>query len=180
MDKLRRIMRIVDEHSHKIPEGDYLELCNVMRDLYQEKDDDDRASSSVFSGFTVEEIGIEAEASEYFQDVFEERINDMDILLKQNEMDRIKKLIYELRPVRRITTKIKRDVIRHFANINQIVLPENTIEYFELYMNHDFNLKQMCRNYIDIENEFRRMSIEDLNYRYRELQSQIDRIIEFM
>jgi len=180
MDKLKRVMRIVDEHAHKIPEGDYLELCNVMRDLYNEKDDEILSRMSVFNGFTVEEIGIEFEASEYFHDIFEERMNKMEILLKQTEMDRIKKLIHELRPVRRITTQIKRDVIQHFANINNFVLPDDSIEYFELYVDSDFGLTQMCRNYMDIENQFRQISIDDLNCRYRELQSDIDRITEFM
>ena len=30
---LQKIMSLVDNHSDEIPEGDYLEICNTLRDI---------------------------------------------------------------------------------------------------------------------------------------------------
>ena len=31
---LRKIMTFIDDHSESIPEGDYLDMCNKLRDVY--------------------------------------------------------------------------------------------------------------------------------------------------
>jgi len=37
MEDLRNVMKIVDENVHKISEGDYLKLCNLMHKIYKDK-----------------------------------------------------------------------------------------------------------------------------------------------
>ena len=40
-DDLKNLMRIIDKNSDKMPDGDYLELCNIMRDMYRAEADDE-------------------------------------------------------------------------------------------------------------------------------------------
>ena len=34
MDRLKQVMSLVDAHSDKIPEGDYLAMCNALKDVH--------------------------------------------------------------------------------------------------------------------------------------------------
>lgn len=35
---LHKIMSFIDDHSGEIPEGDYLDMCNKLRDVYRVED----------------------------------------------------------------------------------------------------------------------------------------------
>lgn len=177
MNDVKRAMEIIDKHSEKFPEGDYLELCNILRDLYHNGGvvDDVR---SIFSGMVIERRGIDEETSAYFETMYEERMRDIDITLKTSEMDCIEKLVYEHRPLRRITSSVRRDVIGHYSKMNEFNLPENTEECFYEYIGDENDLRRMCIQYMDIENQYRALIIADLNGRYRDLQYEVDRITE--
>ena len=34
---LQKILTLIDNHSEEIPEGDYLDMCNKLRDIYREQ-----------------------------------------------------------------------------------------------------------------------------------------------
>jgi len=178
MDDLKNAMQIIDRHADKLPEGEYLEFCNLMRNVYEDKQGNVDDVRSVFTGVYIEQEGFEEDASEYFQKQFEERMYDMDMRLKSVEMNTISDMIRELRPLQRITNNIKRNIIEHFSNINEITLPENTEEYYIEYIGTKKDLNYMCKTYMSIENQFRSIVISDLNTRYRELQFQLDLITE--
>jgi len=178
MDDLKNAMQIIDRHADKLPEGEYLEFCNLMRNLYEDKQGNVDDVRSVFTGVYIEQEGFEEDASDYFQRQFEERMYDMDVRLKSVEMDTIRDMIRELRPLQRITKNLKQNIIEHFSNINEITLPENTEECFKEYIGTEKDLNHMCKTYMSIENQFRSIVISDLNTRYRELQFQVDLMTE--
>ena len=37
MDALKNIMRVIDDNSHNLSEGDYLTLCNLLKNVYKSK-----------------------------------------------------------------------------------------------------------------------------------------------
>ena len=178
MDDLKNAMQIIDRHADKLPEGEYLEFCNLMRNLYEDKQGNVDDVRSVFTGVYIEQEGFEEDASDYFQRQFEERMYDMDVRLKSVEMDTIRDMIRELRPLQRITKNLKQNIIEHFSNINEITLPENTEACFKEYIGTEKDLNHMCKTYMSIENQFRSIVISDLNTRYRELQFQVDLMTE--
>ena len=47
----KNLMRIIDKNSDKMPDGDYLELCNIMRDMYRAEADDETEPISARSLF---------------------------------------------------------------------------------------------------------------------------------
>ena len=34
-NSLHKIMTLIDNHSEEIPEGDYLDMCNTLRDIFR-------------------------------------------------------------------------------------------------------------------------------------------------
>jgi hypothetical protein len=178
MDDLKNAMQIIDRHSDKLPDGDYLTLCNIMRDLYTNKSGNINGHRSVFTGVYIEQEDFDHNATGYFQTIFEERIRDIEIRLKTAEMMCVNEIVRELRPMQRLTSNIKLSMIHHFSNINQITLPANTEECFNAYVGDAATLAHLCRTYMHIENQFREIMIADLNNRYRELQCEVDLITE--
>ena len=39
MTELLRVMQIIDQYSNVIPEGEYLEACNILKKSYEDRND---------------------------------------------------------------------------------------------------------------------------------------------
>ena len=39
MTELLRVMQIIDQYSNVLPEGEYLEVCNILKKSYEERND---------------------------------------------------------------------------------------------------------------------------------------------
>ena len=67
-DDLRKVMCIIDKNSDKLPEGDYLELCNTMRDMYMTSvPESQRIARSVFEeGISLEDLYLTEDEMHYF------------------------------------------------------------------------------------------------------------------
>jgi hypothetical protein len=178
-EDLKNAMRIIDKYSDKIPEGDYLELCNSMRDAYNQHEmqqTQNYVARSIFpENLHINDVRVDDEESlVYFYEVFEERMRKIDVTLKRQEMRSITRIVHGLPPLRRRTNKITEEVIRHFCNIHNVEIPEYTAECFEEFIAPKDQLDKLCFDYMNTENKFREMLIRDLNTRHGELGLDID------
>lgn len=179
-DDLKTVMRLIDKNSDKLPEGDYLELCNTMRDIYRGyTPEPPRIGRSVFEeGISLEDVVLGEEELRYFYEHYEHRMRTIDIRLKRAELDMINKIIKESAPIRRITKKVQTQVIDHFCKINELNLPENTIECFNTHTNDWSEIEDLCPGYVSTENKFNEFIIRDLNTRARELSGEMEMICD--
>ena len=104
-DELKTVMRLIDKNSDKLPEGDYLELCNTMRDIYRGyAPEPPIIARSVFEeGISLEDVELGEDELRYFYEHYEHRMRTIDVRLKRAELDMINKIIKESAPIRRIT-----------------------------------------------------------------------------
>jgi len=174
-DELKTVMRLIDKNSDKLPEGDYLELCNTMRDIYRGyTPEPPRIARSVFEeGISLEDVELGEDELRYFYEHYEHRMRTIDVRLKRAELDMINKIIKESAPIRRITKKVQTQVIDHFCKINELNLPENTIECFNTYTSAWSEIEDLCPGYVSTENKFNEFIIRDLNTRARELSGEM-------
>lgn len=177
-DDLRKVMCIIDKNSDKLPEGDYLELCNTMRDMYRvDSPESPRLARSVFEeGISLEDLYLTEDEMHYFYEHYEQRMRTIDIRLKTAELTMINKIIRESAPIRRITKKVKTQVVDHFCKLNKMNLPENSIECFSTHTNAWSEIEDLCSGYVSTENKFNEFIIRDLNTRARELKGEIELI----
>lgn len=147
MDDLKRCMQIIDENSEKIYEGDYLELCQLLKSAYNKRADpvyffterEDFIPST--SELTHE---METHMSEYLMDrsysLDEEYLNDQ-IGYLQNEYDYHK-------PLNRLTKRLKGIAKSHFVMAHNL-----TVEQTEELTGAE--ITDITRKYMRVENAFR-------------------------
>lgn len=143
MDDLLSVMQIIDRNSEKFADGDYLEVCNLLKKAYNKRSD------PVFF-FDYENFGIPpTQESEYvyryFNDYYFDKALNLDSDFLQGQINYLQKELVEYQPIRRASKYVKESVEQH---------------YFMLYGQSigdidDKALKSLCKSYITIENNFR-------------------------
>jgi len=104
MEALTNMMSIIDLNSESIPEGDYLKLCNFMRDIHKilPKAPTKRAP---FQPIPIPE------------DLIDQRRNlETELGRISNELRRIRNRMKSLKIRQRVTEGVRRDAIRDAAN----------------------------------------------------------------
>ncbi len=150
---LLRVMEILDTHAKLIPEGDYLDLCNHLKTVY-----DERTEPYFFfdyTNFSVPNI----EPTNDLHDYFRMRATDLDWEFIQGQINYLEKEMFENRPLVRITKGIRDKVVR---KLNEDVPPDT------------FN--EMCKVHMDIENTFREQYRDALEKRIIWLETLDDRL----
>jgi len=158
MDTLTSILQIIDKNSNNLPEGDYLELCNLMKSAY------DKIANPIFffeyDSFTIPAIGETEEVFRYFCNHYYEKSIDLDADYIDGQIQYLEKEFQHSRPIRRVTKKIRNDVLRHYCDMHALNPVDTTIE--QLGLSED-DFRVTCKTYIEVENHFRmryRESIE--------------------
>ena len=147
MDDLLSVMQIIDRNSEKFADGDYLEVCNLLKKAYNKRSD------PVFF-FDYENFGIPpTQESEYvyryFNDFYFDKALNLDSDFLQGQINYLQKELVEAQPIKRITKRVKEMVIRHYCYMNGLGDEEVEIELPEK------DLQSMCRAFVNIENDFR-------------------------
>lgn len=151
MDDLLRAMQLIDKHSDKLPEGDYLDICNHLKRAYNKRVDP--VYFFDYDDFAILPIGPSAETFQYFHDYFFDKALNLDSDYIRGQISYLEKELGECRPVKRITKRVRDRVLRHYCQIHGV----------ESAVFSKKDLDSMCKAYVGVENDFRaryRASIE--------------------
>lgn len=162
MDDLRNAMRVIDDNSDKLPEGDYLKLCNLLRNVYRREERKDMNTLVDYDTFNMYVPGQSDEVLDYFYDHYFQMSLENERLFLSSQKRYLESELEIHRPIMRISRKIKLDAIHHYCHLNNILLyeytPEKFLEYTKLN-EKDFKkeMKRICRGFIHMENAFRNL-----------------------
>ena len=155
MENLLRVMQIIDKHSDSFAEGEYLEVCNLLKDAYNKRADPVYLFD--YDNFAIAPVGTTSLIFEYFYDYYFEKGLSMDSEFIQGQIDYLQREYEMATPIRRITKKIRDKVERHCG----ITPPE---------------FRKLCKIYVSIENDFRTKYMETVERRIRWLEDAEDRL----
>ena len=167
MNELKCVMEIIDRNSNVISEGDYLQLCDLMKTLYKTKE-----IGTTF--FDYNEPILSNVSSVYFELEFSDRARDLDYDYLQHQMEYLIRERQFSLPIQRASKIIKNVVVRHYCECYGIELEKYTPEYLEQCMvqnnllgNTSFRsfFKGLCSSYLRMENDFREKYSEALDKR---------------
>lgn len=179
-DDLKNVMRIIDKHADKMPDGDYLELCNTMRDIYRaESDSTDETISarSLFpEGIPLEDLDIDNESRLHFYTNYENMMRCMDVQIKEDEIKMLDKAIKKIKMLRRMTPNVVSDALKHHYEVHFIYLDDYTADTFEAMVGTKDQLINICKSYMEMENRFRSLFRRNLNMRCVKIAEEIDMI----
>ena len=179
-DDLKNVMRIIDKHSDKMPDGDYLELCNTMRDIYKSETENSTETISARSlfpeGMILEDLGIDDEARLHFHTAYENRMRYTDIHIKENEIKMLDKAIKNVKMLRRVTPNVVSEALKHHYETHFIYLDDYTAETFEAMVGSKSELMTICKAYMEVENMFRSLFIRNLNMRCVKIAEEIEMV----
>jgi hypothetical protein len=183
MEDLRNVMRLVDENATKLPEGDYLDICNGLQKIYRDRERREIPFIFDYENFNVFLRGQPDDVLDYFYDnYFTISLMNEDWFLtsqRQTLMDELK----ANKPIKRISKNVKYSAIRHYCRIHKVQLSEYTEEKLRQYLdesghdigdigtNFDVGIKKLYKSYIAFENEYRRMYAERIYKRINAIDS---------
>ena len=156
MEALSNIQRIIDKNSNNIPEGDYLELCNSTKDIFMDKTTINHRIFSRHDNFPHQFDNFTGNTRYYFENIFSEINKDIEWNVLNATRKELLKQVSKCREVKRVTKKIKCQVVHSYNIIHNLRLEENTPECFRKNYNRDepFDefFKELCQVYIDMLN----------------------------
>ena len=178
-DDLKNAMRIIDKNSDKIPEGDYLDLCNIMRDLYNKDDDSDTEPSvtarSLFpEPIFIDDIHLDDESISHFHTIYENNMRCVDVQVKKYEIKMIDKMIKRIKLLHRMTPSVVKQAIRHYYESHSIYIYDYSPEMFESLIGNKHELRSICLGYMNTENTYRHTLIRNLQRRCTRISEEID------
>jgi len=175
MDSLVSLMQSIDLISKTIPEGEYLKMCNDMKDIYKviprptspgahlprvrtpralpesdtESDDDDDDDFRLETRFVVERHELE-------------RLVNF-IREYEDEIKRVQSRLRYLKIKQRITAGVRKDAVRERAQQLGFRLRTFTIEELRAKGHHVPDERSFYKNYLERQNLITRDVIHDLN-----------------
>jgi hypothetical protein len=169
MEDLRHVMRIIDENSVKLPEGDYLEICNRLQNIFRNREVKEMTPIVDYEHFEIYMEGVTDTALDYFYDRYYSESLDRDIEFLMYQKRYLESEINCMKPLKRITKFTKYHAIRHYCQMHEIVLEQYSPEFLKKH--HDeygfdigcpgesFNtgLQKLYRSYLMIENHYRNL-----------------------
>ena len=76
---METLLQLIDKNSHLIPEGDYLKMCNILKEFHTPQ-----LSAPMFNKF---ELPLEMGVVRYFYTYFNNRLAKMDITFNEVTLD---------------------------------------------------------------------------------------------
>ena len=168
MEDLRDAMRIIDENSDKLSEGDYLKLCNSLKNVYRCEERKDLDILLDYESFNLYVPGENDEFLDYFDTFYYQTSLDNEQLFLKTQMNYLESELEIHRPIRRTTKTITSDALRHYCYMNNITLTQYTPELFKNYqiLHNTYisegkfkkGLQNICKSFIRVENTYRNLA----------------------
>ena len=167
MDHLRNALRVIDQNSDKLPEGDYLEICNHLRNAYRDRDAKEMATLIDYEHFDIFVSNQPGDVLDHFYDHYystailsEENFLRMQLTYLYDELNYNK-------PLQRATKSVKGEAIRQYCMLHNILLEQYDEETLRTHLDEsgcdlgdsgtkfEKGVKQMYKSYIALENTYR-------------------------
>jgi hypothetical protein len=176
MDSLVSLMQSIDLISKSIPEGEYLKMCNDMKDIYKVIPRPTSPGAHVPRVRTPRRLPESDTESDSEDDDDDFRLENR-LVIDRQELERLANFIreydQEIRRVRsrlrylkikqRITAGVRKDAVRERAQQLGFRLREFTIEELRAKGHHVPDERSFYKNYLERQNLITRDVINDLN-----------------
>ena len=185
-EDLRDVMRIIDENCTRLPEGDYLEICNRLQKMFKNNEDREMTPLNDYANFDIFTNDQTDRALDYFYNHYYTELIENDISFLVYQKRYLEEERDQYKPLRRICKSVKTNAIRHYCWLHNFVLDEYTEECLKKYHDdHGFDIgedgapfevavKRLYRSYITIENIYRSFYCESINIRIQKINNWID------
>jgi len=191
MEELRNVMRVIDENSHRLPEGDYLTMCNLMRKIYNHKQSEEWTTLVDYELFDVYTPNESDDVLDHFHDYFYNiSINNEETYLRI-QIEYLQDELINNKPIKRVTNYVKHNAIKQYCEINHFILNRYDEEHLRQYMDEQQcdigpagtpfkkGVKTIYKSYIAIENTYRELYCEAIKKRIRKLYSWLSSLDDF-
>jgi len=179
MNAIKKIMTLIDKNSHTLPEGEYLEICQALKEAYQ----DPSKPASIFRDTVMDELGDDDDSSSYFTEYYNNFAFRIECDYNYTQIEMLKKMCVDMKPLSYATAAIKDLAIRHYCSINHIHDIEFTEDGLRQYLEDTGNIlcathekrgfkpavKQMYKSFLVLENTFREECVEAFKHKIREI-----------
>jgi hypothetical protein len=190
MEDLRHVMQIIDQNAHNFPEGDYLNLCNIMRKLYTDKRTENFQTIVDYENFDIVPENQSGQVLDHFYDYFynESLMNEEYFIRCQ--LEHINRELLLNGPIKRVTKAIKERAITQYCILHGIQLEnydeetlrkrmdENGFDIGEAGTAFDKGVRTLYKSYIAFENAYRETYRQGLDRKIIELNACLDKIDE--
>ena len=173
MDELSEVMQLIDRNSDKLPEGDYLEICNRLKKVYSKRNDPTFFFD--YENFEIPMIGPTGEVHDYFYEHYMNQAISLDMDYITGEIEYLQKELTQLQPLRRKTKNLKDVVVKHHCLSNDLVPEEQTLE--TLGLNAE-DVDSMTRSFMYMENTFREKYRNAIEKRLNNLEGALEKLYE--
>lgn len=188
MEHLRNLMQIVDKNSGEIPEGDYLEMANILKTLYTKVER--RAVPGLYN-FNSDIVDASAEPLEdamWIQDRYIDAAVTTELHFLGSQLDYLDRQIKKLSPLRRTTWNLKCRAVLEYCRQNGVILYkgyrpgpelEENLKLRGVTNNHNLFMYDLVKTYMFYENQFRRKTKNAMISRMRAIELHMNKLHEF-
>jgi hypothetical protein len=193
-EKLLKVQSILDGNSSKFKDGEYLEVCNLLRDVFKSKTQSSNLitpnTTRDFSGVLRTRItenrlanfGIPREAViRHFQNDYIYKFLVIKGENIESEYYRLEQLIDKIKFLNRRSPWVKNQTVKHWAAMNKVHLPDYTPKELRNYLasngltigepeqSFEYAFKNLCNIFMEVENLHREAYKDRLMQRMDEL-----------
>lgn len=179
MNAIKKIMTLIDKNSQALPEGDYLEICQALKEAYQEPSN----PVSIFRDAVMDDLGDDDDSTSYFTEYYNDYAFSIECDYNHTQIEILEKMCADMKPLSYATATIKDLAIRHYCSINHIHDIEFTEEGLRRYLEDSGNVlsathekrgfkaavKEMYKSFLVLENTFRQECVQAFKNKIREI-----------
>ena len=192
MDELLSVMQLIDKNVDKLPEGDYLEICNRLKKAYNKRADPEFFFD--YETFDIPPLGPTQEVHDYFRNYYMDQAISLESDYLSGQIDYLRKELEGTHTLKRRTKFIQETCVRHYCLSNNLD-PEDYINYIirsedgedrestwedtltRLHITKQ-EVMNMAKNYMCIENTFREKYREAIERKLEKLEEAEDKLDE--
>ena len=137
MEDLRNIMRLIDANSNTLPEGDYLAICNSLRNVFKDRTKQEMTNLFDYENFTIFIPDTTDDVLDYFYDHYYNASLEYDREFLGAQRVYLENELNVNRPIKRVTKYVKEMAIKHYCALHNILLGAYDTENLRKY--HDDN-----------------------------------------
>jgi len=192
MDELLEVMQLIDKNSDKLSEGDYLDICNRLKNVYSKRADPEFFFD--YDNFSIQPLGPTREVYDYFRNYYMDQGLGLDSDYITGQMDYLRKELEGTPILKRRTKYIQETSVRHYCLSNNLD-PDDYINYTvrdsegvdrnstwedtleRLHLTNE-DVMSMAKTYMQIENTFREKYRNAIERRLEKLEEADDKLDE--
>ena len=192
MDELLSVMQLIDKNVDKLPEGDYLEICNRLKKAYNKRADPEFFFD--YETFDIPQLGPTQEVHDYFRNYYMDQAISLESDYLSGQIEYLRKELESTHTLKRRTKFIQETCVRHYCLSNNLD-PEDYINYIirseegeerestwqdtldRLNLDKG-NVMSMAKTYMLVENSFREQYREAIEKKLEKLEEAEDKLDE--